>query len=222
MDLNWCPCGKQCLEDSLYCSDMCYLKDLASNSNINKKTSNPRNRKSIENDGYFYTPTSFFNKDKKDNDYLKVPDFKNTYDNFILSIPNNLEFKNRHKYHHRNNHQTKNYYKNSYKNIQNKISNKYFNTINSTIDDYFKKQTDVYFKKQTDDYFKKETIHAKEENSKVESSSKQNPVAIIVPKENENAKERKNELKSYSSRSSYIIEAVYPVQNFNKNTIVVF
>lgn len=199
MDLNWCPCGKQCLEDSLYCSDMCYLKDLASNSN----------RRNMEKNNFFSTTkattttTSSYlkNEDKKDKNYLKVPDFKNTYDNFILSASNNLVFKNRHKYHYGNNHQTKNTYKDSYKYIHNQISSNYIHTINSTIDDYFKKQAN---------------------NFKVESSPKQKPVTVILPKENENAKEEKNEIKSYSSRSSYIIEAVYPVQNFNKNSIVVY
>ncbi|ORX53351.1 hypothetical protein BCR36DRAFT_582203 [Piromyces finnis] len=129
--------------------------------------------------------------------YVKVPDVKN----MILSASNNLAFKNRKK------HQSNYYYNGNYNhshghsyNVQNYTSNlaSSYESNTSTIDDYFKKQT----------------------FTKVEDIPKQNET-LLKSKIDENVKE-KTETKSYNSRSSYKIEAVYPVQNFTRNTIAVY
>ncbi|KAG4103896.1 hypothetical protein H8356DRAFT_1641919 [Neocallimastix lanati (nom. inval.)] len=226
VDLNWCPCGKQSREDSMYCSDACYLKDLATNNNANANATTfnefSRPGKNFEKDSFF---TSFnrtaiyphYHNDKRSNT-LKVPDFnnynKNPYDNYILSASSNLAFKNRQKYQQNSYY---NYYYNSNNNNNNSNNNNYYISMN------FNKNSNAMASSYSsngstiDDYFKK--------SLKIENSPKPSTVTI-APKENEheNAKKEKSEgNRSYSGRSSYIIEAVYPVQNFNgKNSIAVY
>jgi len=196
MDLNWCPCGRRCQEGSLYCSDTCYMKELACN-NRQKCGGN-----AFEKDDTYFMPYNE-KKNNSNNNYLKDPE----YESLLFKTANNLAFKNRHEYsypsmssyysnnhhHHQHHHH---YHKSHHHNHTKDMVNS-FDSNTSTIDDYFKKQTFS-------------------SNSK---SPKQSVIAI-PPKESENAKDNKSEVKSVDSRSSYVIEAVYPVQNFS--TIAVY
>ena len=201
VDLNWCPCGKQCREDKMYCSDACYLKDLASNNNLFTRG------KYFEKDSFFTRggyEKSFNNpmKTTMSTAYNKIPEIKD----LILTTANNLTFKNRkkhqlnlytgnHPHFHSHGHHH-GYSHSSYTSILSTSSE----SSTSTIDDYFKGQS----------------------LTKLDNSNpKQSESVLVPPKTNENVKE-KTEAKSYSSRSSYVIEAVYPVQNFTKNTITVY
>lgn len=197
VDLNWCPCGKQSREDSMYCSDACYLKDLSSSGSSTLINGFTRYGKNLKRDSFFTSNHSHTHHCEKKNT-LKVPDFRNPYDSFVLSASTNLAFKNRQKYH-QNSYYTKNSYMYNTSNNSSTMASSYGSTT-STIDDYFKKPT---------------TAHLK-----VEDSPKPSTV-IIAPSKSENAKEKSNN-KCSSSRSSYVIEAVYPVQNFNKNSIAVY
>jgi len=138
-------------------------------------------------------------KYEKDNFYNypyveKVPEYKNVYGEHVLMASNDLVFKNRREYYRpaMNNYYTSNHHHNS------KDMSSSYDSNSSTIDDYFRKQT---------------------LSSTMKSHSKRK-IRIVKPKENESTKE-KGEVKSYDSRSSYVIEAVYPMQNFT-NTITVY
>ncbi|KAG4107031.1 hypothetical protein H8356DRAFT_1625359 [Neocallimastix lanati (nom. inval.)] len=203
VDLNWCPCGKQSREDSMYCSDACYLKELASSS-TNGTVSNrglSRHGKNLGRDSFFSSNLSIHNyyNDKRSN--LKVPEFKNPYVSQIFTASTNLAFKNRQKYQQSSYKNSKSPFIHANENLNSMASS--HSSTGSTIENYFKKPSSL-------------SSHVK-----IESSTKPKTV-IITPERNENAKE-KNEIKSSFSRSSYIIEAVYPVQNFNgKSSIAVY
>jgi len=180
MDLNWCPCGRRCPEGCMYCSDNCYMKELASNDRKSKK-----NGKKFEKDSLYYYPYS---------EKIKVPEYKNVYGEHVSMASNDLVFKNRREYYRpaMNNYYASNHHHNS------KDMASSYDSNSSTIEDYFRKQT---------------------LSSTMKSHSKQK-IKIVTSKENESTKE-KGEVKSYDSRSSYVIEAVYPVQNFT-STITVY
>jgi hypothetical protein len=198
VDLNWCPCGKQSREDSMYCSDACYYKDLASNGNAISR-------------GKYYEKDTFFTGNIYEKNYnnsmninsaaasIKIPEVKN----LMFSASADLAFKNRQKYHH-------NIYNGNHTHTHNHIHHGHTHSSRSSIISSSYESTTSTI----DDYFKGQAL------TRLDNSPKQSE-ALLAPKVNENAKE-KTEVKSYSSRSSYVIEAVYPVQNFTKNTIAVY
>jgi len=155
----------------------------------------------FENDNTYFMPYSEKKNSSSSSNYLKDPE----YENLLFKTASNLAFKNRHEYycpsmnsyysnhhhHHRHHH---NHHHNHSKDIASSMDS---NT--STINDYFKKQTFS-------------------SNTKSPVLPKQSLLAI-PPKESENAKDNKSEVRSIDSRSSYVIEAVYPVQNFNTITV---